>query len=91
MVDRAVWDKLNGFDERFGNGVFEDVAYCLSVRKLGKEVVYEPKAQATHMEHGSQPSHGGWFTGDAIQRNLGLLFQNYGVPRCDIDLFCKVR
>jgi len=91
MVRREVWDKVGGFDTKFGMGVFDDVSLCLSVKKLGLDVIYEPKAIVWHYEHASQPQSGGWFTQDNIQRNLATLFLKHGQPRHDIDIYCKTR
>lgn len=53
----SVWQEVQGFDERFFL-YFEDVDYCRRVRNMGKEVWFEPMAQATHLGGGSQRSEG---------------------------------
>jgi GT2 family glycosyltransferase len=90
MVKREIWDKLGGFDTKFAPGVFEDVSFCLSVRKLGLEVVYEPRSTWFHWEHASQDGPG-WFNQEHVSRNLAILFSKHGQPACDIEIFCKVR
>ncbi len=78
MTTKKWWNKLGGFDSNFGNGVFEDVDYCLRIGKLGGEIVYEPTAVFTHYEHASQDPNGGWFTRDSIQRNFSYLLMKHG-------------
>lgn len=91
MVRREIWDKVGGFDPKFGNGVFEDCSLCLSVKALKQEVIYEPRAIWYHWEHASQPSNGGWFARENIERNLSYLYLRHGRPACDIGLYCKIR
>jgi GT2 family glycosyltransferase len=91
MTKREIWDRVGGFDLKFGNGVFEDCDYCLSVRKLRQEVIYEPKAVMYHYEHASQSQSDSWFSQQNLQNNLAYLFLKHGQPKSDIDLFCKVR
>lgn len=91
MTRRDVWDKINGFDERYSPGIYEDIDYCMSVKKIGQEVIYDPGAQALHYEHGSQTQGGNWFNQGHLEKNLSSLFMKHGVPRCDDALFYKVR
>lgn len=91
MIKREVWDKVGGFDPRFERGVFEDVSLCLSVKKLGLEVVYEPKAVLTHMEHASQSQADNWFSQQNLERNFSYLCDKHGIHACDDELFYKIR
>lgn len=52
---RAVLERLNGFDERFGLE-FNDVDLCLRLRALGYRVVYTPHAELIHHERASRGS-----------------------------------
>lgn len=45
---RDVFQQLNGFDEGYYRGYFEDPDYCLRVRELGLQVWYEPRATFVH-------------------------------------------
>ena len=47
FVRKSLFEKLNGFDERFFM-YFEDVDLCTRVRKLGKTVLYFPAFSAVH-------------------------------------------
>jgi O-antigen biosynthesis protein len=78
MTTRKWWEKLGGFDSKLGNGVFEDCDYCIRVRKLGGEVIYDPRAVLTHYEHQSQDANGGWFARDHIHKNFSYLLMKHG-------------
>ena len=91
MIKREVWDKIGGFDPKFGTGVFEDVSLCLSVKRLGLEVVYEPKAVLTHFEHASQTQADNWFSQQNLERNFSYLCAKHGVQQCDDDLYYRIR
>ena len=42
-----------GFDETFAPAYFEDVDYCVRLRRQGLQVLYEPRALVLHAEHSS--------------------------------------
>jgi GT2 family glycosyltransferase len=48
-VDRDVFDRVGGFDERYVWGT-EDIDLCLKIRAAGRKAVYCPEAVATHCE-----------------------------------------
>jgi GT2 family glycosyltransferase len=51
MISKQDFDLLNGFDERFVPGYFEDTDLCLSMKyKLHKKVIYQPLSVAVHFE-----------------------------------------
>lgn len=89
MVRHDLWEKLGGFDNRYAPGAFEDVDFCLGVKKLKQEVVYEPKAVWYHWEHASQTQTTNWFSTPNLQRNLASLFTKWGQQPCDDYLFYK--
>jgi GT2 family glycosyltransferase/glycosyltransferase involved in cell wall biosynthesis len=53
LVTRAAWEALEGFDESFLLGYYEDADLCLRTRDLGLRVLYEPSAVVNHNEHSS--------------------------------------
>jgi GT2 family glycosyltransferase len=52
MSRRQVFDEAGGFDERFPID-FNDVDYCLRVRRAGYRIVFTPWARLTHHESAS--------------------------------------
>lgn len=48
ITRRDLFKRIGGFDKDFGMGTYEDVSLCMSVRKLGYNVVVNPKAEGTH-------------------------------------------
>ncbi len=54
MTRRAVFEQAGGFDEVFPLN-YNDVDYCLRVRKLGYRVVFTPHAQLYHHESVTKP------------------------------------
>jgi hypothetical protein len=52
----------------------------MSVRKLGGEVIYEPRSIWHHAEHASQNQNGGWFTREHLGRNFQYLMVKHGKP-----------
>ncbi len=53
MVDRKVFDEAGGLDERL-KVAFNDVDFCLKIRKLGYLVVYNPYVELYHYESKSR-------------------------------------
>ena len=61
MVERALWQKIGGFDETFAPAYYEDTDFCFAVRAAGYHVIYQPQAVVTHLEgisHGTDTSAG---------------------------------
>jgi GT2 family glycosyltransferase len=52
MTRRGVFEQVGGFDERFPSD-FNDIDYCLRLRRAGYRVVYTPWAQLYHHESAS--------------------------------------
>ena len=50
LVERALWEQLGGFDERFAPAYYEDTDLCFQARAAGRRVVYEPRARVVHLE-----------------------------------------
>jgi N-acetylglucosaminyl-diphospho-decaprenol L-rhamnosyltransferase len=48
MFSRAVWERVGGFDERFGPVWFEDVDFCARIKSAGFCTYYNPAAVAKH-------------------------------------------
>ena len=91
MVKREVWDRLGGFDTKFGRGVYDDCDLCLSAKKLKYEIAYEPKAMWHHLMHGSQTDTNNFFNQKDHDHNLSLLFTKHGQPACDDHIFFNMK
>ncbi|MCL5029104.1 MAG: glycosyltransferase [Bacteroidetes bacterium] len=50
MVRRELFNKLNGFDERYSPAYCEDTDLCFGIRKLGYKVYYNPLSKVVHHE-----------------------------------------
>jgi O-antigen biosynthesis protein len=61
MLPRAIWHRLNGFDEHFAPAYCEDSDLAFRVRAAGLKVLYQPEAKIIHFEgisHGTDTSSG---------------------------------
>jgi len=58
MTPRALWERLNGFDEVYSPAYYEEADYCMRLREAGYRVVYEPAAVVDHYEFGSESKQG---------------------------------
>ena len=60
-VDRALFDAIGGFDERFAPAYCEDSDLAFAVRAAGRKVYYQPLATVVHFEgatSGTDPAAG---------------------------------
>jgi len=48
MTRRELYRKVNGFNEIYGLGTYEDVDYCLTIRELGYNIIVVPEAVGVH-------------------------------------------
>ncbi|MCL4507885.1 MAG: glycosyltransferase [Chloroflexi bacterium] len=53
LTPRALFHQHGGFDEHFAPAYYEDSDYCLSLRDIGKRVVYTPHSVVLHYETAS--------------------------------------
>lgn len=53
MIRRDAWDKVGGFDESF-QVAFNDVDFCMRIRKEGYLIVFTPFAELYHFESRSR-------------------------------------
>jgi GT2 family glycosyltransferase len=61
LVDRALWNRLNGFDERFAPAYCEDSDLAFRIREAGRTVLYCPRSTVIHFEgvsHGTDINQG---------------------------------
>ena len=60
-IERALFEQLGGFDQRYRPAYFEDTDLAMSVREAGLRVVYQPLAKVAHEEgttSGTDTRHG---------------------------------
>lgn len=53
MTKKSVWNKVNGFNEKYAVA-FNDVDFCMRIRKAGYLNVWTPYAEAYHYESKSR-------------------------------------
>jgi len=53
LVRADVWRQTGGFDPRYHPAYFEDADLCMSIRRLGLRVLYQPAAVVLHQEYTS--------------------------------------
>lgn len=52
-VPKKLWEKVDGFDERFYPAYYEDSDFCFRLNQMGYKSFYQPKAIAIHGENSS--------------------------------------
>ncbi|MFN2448639.1 MAG: glycosyltransferase family 2 protein [Candidatus Baltobacteraceae bacterium] len=86
LTPRSLYLETGGLDEAFWNG-YEDIDYCLRLRAMGRQIVYEPAALLVHLESQSGPQRfrrAAW--------NIGLLADRWnGEVRFDANEFALAR
>lgn len=87
LVRREVWEKLGGWDDRFGPGVYEDVDFCWRVRKMGYKILYQPAACLYHYESASIDPNGAHSLYVHLQDNKRKLIQKWGKLESDEAIF----
>lgn len=66
MIRKSLWDKLEGFDEFFAPGYYEETDLCLRIKKLGYKVIYQPFSEVIH------------YTSQSFSENSIKIMQNNG-------------
>ena len=54
MVKKSIWSEVNGLNEEDLTVAFNDVDFCLKIRKAGHEILYIPEVQLFHYESKSR-------------------------------------
>jgi GT2 family glycosyltransferase len=80
MVRRDVFEALGGFDERFHPAWFEDVDFCLRVRRAGYSIFYAPGAVFRHAGGAARQQIGLAAFSRAFYRNLQRYARKHGGP-----------
>lgn len=77
MVRRSVFDEVEGLNEEF-KVAFNDIDFCLKVRKVGYLVVYNPYAQFYHYESKSRGQEDSADKVARFQQEIGLFGERWG-------------
>lgn len=77
MVRRDVFEKLNGLDETF-KVAFNDIDFCLRIRRLGLLIVYDAWARFHHYESKSRGLEDTAEKKERFRREVTHLQQNWG-------------
>ncbi len=48
MIERTLFERIGGFDERFAPAYYEDADLGFQVRELGRKVLYQPASEVIH-------------------------------------------
>ncbi len=67
---RSLFDELGGLFEELAVA-FNDLDYCLRLRKTGRRIIWTPHATLYHFESQTRP-------GDADQHEIDLLYERWG-------------
>ena len=79
MTRRFAWETAGGLSDVYGRGTFEDVEYCVRIKRMGYKVVYQPAAQAYHVV-GASAGQAGY----PLQQNLQMFLErNRGIIEWD--------
>jgi hypothetical protein len=81
VVSREAWDAVNGFDERFTEWGFEDVAFRFAVATLTRGRLAEIRAECIHLWHPSARTK---------SANGHALYERYRRVRRDADAMRKL-
>lgn len=77
MVRRSVFEEVDGLNEEF-KVAFNDIDFCLKVRKAGYLVVYNPYAQFYHYESKSRGQEDSADKVARFQQEIGLFGERWG-------------
>jgi len=83
LFRRKCWEDMNGFDQRYSMGQFEDVDLCWRARERGWRIVVQPKALLYHYEHGCGEVH----VQEGHDKNRALLLETWHHLKSDEHLF----
>lgn len=76
MVKARVFNEVGGFDAKF-SVAYNDVDFCLRVRKTGKSVLFTPYAELYHYESKSRGSDEKGFAAQRFAQEKELLWERY--------------
>ena len=78
LVERSLFDSLQGFDERFFM-YYEDTDLSFRIRRTGKKIYYCPNAVVRHIHTGSSGEWSPFFTYHVFRNWLVFIYKNESV------------
>jgi GT2 family glycosyltransferase/tetratricopeptide (TPR) repeat protein len=84
IIRREVFEELGGFDEALAVD-YNDVDFCIRLRKKGYLIVWTPFAELYHLETATRPRHDDRMQGDRFQRERNYLKQKWGAETLEAD------
>jgi GT2 family glycosyltransferase len=70
MVERAAWEQVGGFDERYFPAVYADTDLCTALWTLGRPVLSDPRSVVVHRKNAMVRADGGALRSFEFQRFL---------------------
>lgn len=83
---RNLYKRLNGFDEAYFPGYFEEVDFCIMAKNLGYKLILEPKSVCIHKQATSTGLFSSTFYYFYHKNRIRFIFKNYSF-REFINLF----
>jgi GT2 family glycosyltransferase len=84
IIRREVFEELGGFDEALAVD-YNDVDFCIRLRKKGYLIVWTPFAELYHLETATRLRHDDPTQRDRFQRELNYLKQKWGAETLETD------
>jgi GT2 family glycosyltransferase len=75
LLSEGLFREVNGFDELFTPGYYEDTDLCFRLHELGLRTIFEPRSRVVHVLHGSGTSKS---ARETMERHRGLFVERWG-------------
>ncbi len=77
LVRRSIWNELEGWDNNFNKGVYEDVDFCWRAYSEGYAVIYNPSTYLYHYSSASTSEDGSHSLNIYTKENLQKLIEKW--------------
>jgi O-antigen biosynthesis protein len=89
LTKKKLWEEVKGLDETNFEIAFNDIDYCLKIRKLGYDIVYTPYAKLYHYESKSRGPEDTPLKRERFNKECKRLIEKWGT-NCFIDPFYNI-